>query len=607
MATDLNKKRRFIITAIFVFVGIIYVIRLFNLQVMESKYLLSAENNVLRYVTKYPARGLIFDRNGELLVYNQGQYDLMVIPKQVREFDTLQLCKIIRADKTTFIHNLEKSRNYSLYKPSIVFKQISALRYAELQEKLYKFHGFFIQTHSSRIYKEGIAAHMLGYVGEVNQKTIDTNTYYKSGDYIGISGIEKAYENELRGEKGLNIFLVDVHNRIKGSYKSGKYDTAAVVGKNIYTTIDAELQKYGEALLKNKRGSIVAIEPATGEILALVSSPYYDPNLLTGSKRSKNYNKLLMDSVKPLFNRALMACYPPGSTFKLVQALIGLQEGVITPETALPCNGGFSIGTHVVHCHHVGSVGFIHSISGSCNAYYCGVFTKILYDNDYPTVEDAYQNWRKHLHSFGLGVKLNSDLGHELSGILYPSDYFNKYYGKGKWGPFTIISLSIGQGELGFTPFQMANMVATIANRGYYIIPHTVREIDGRDNIDGKYLEKHYVNIAQKYFEPVIEGMQQVLDVGTAGGLGLPDIKICGKTGTAQNPHGIDHSAFVAFAPRENPQIAIAVYIENGGYGSTWAAPISSLMIEKYLTDTITRPWLEDRMFKGNLMKLTKK
>ncbi len=607
MATDLNKKRRFIISAIFIFVGLIYVIRLFNLQVMESKYMLSAENNVLRYVTKYPARGLIFDRNGHLLVYNQGQYDLMVIPKQVREFDTLELCKIIGVDKITFNNNLEKARKYSLYKPSIVFKQISAVRYAELQEKLYKFHGFFIQTHSSRIYKEGIAAHMLGYVGEVNQKTIDTNTYYKSGDYIGISGIEKAYENELRGEKGLNIFLVDVYNRIKGSYQSGKYDTVAVVGKNIYTTIDAELQKYGEALMKNKRGSIVAIEPETGEILALVSSPYYDPNLLTGSKRSKNYNKLLIDSVKPLFNRALMAYYPPGSTFKLVQALIGLQEGVITTETALPCNGGFSIGTHVVHCHHAGSVGFTHSISGSCNAYYCGVFTKILYDNDYPTVESAYQNWRKHLHSFGLGVKLNSDLGHELSGILYPSDYFNKYYGKGKWGPFTIISLSIGQGELGFTPFQMANMVAIIANRGYYIIPHTVREIDGVDNIDGKYLEKHFVDIDEKYFEPVIEGMQQVLDAGTAGGLGLPDIKICGKTGTAQNPHGIDHSAFVAFAPRENPKIAIAVYIENGGYGSTWAAPISSLMIEKYLTDTITRPWLETRMLNGDLMKKIKK
>ncbi len=602
MTTDINKKKRFVIAGIFILIGIIYVIRLFNLQVMESKYLLSAENNVLRYVTKYPARGLIFDRNGELLVYNQGQYDLMVIPKQIKEFDTLELCKIIGADKITLINNLEKARKYSLYKPSMVFKQISALQYAELQEKLYKFHGFFIQTHSSRIYKEGIAAHILGYVGEVNQKIIEKKSYYRSGDYIGISGIEKAYENELRGEKGLNIFLVDVHNRIKGSYKSGKYDTAAVVGKNIYTTIDAELQKYGEALLKNKRGSIVAIEPKTGEILALVSSPYYNPNLLTGSNRSKNYRGLLLDSVKPLFNRALMAYYPPGSTFKLVQALIGLQEGVITVETALPCNGGFSIGTHVVHCHHGGSVGFIRSISGSCNAYYCGVFTKLLYDKDYETVESAYQNWRKHLHSFGLGVKLKSDLGHELAGILYPSDYFNKYYGKGKWGPFTIISLSIGQGELGFTPFQMANMVATIANRGYYIIPHTVREIDGEENINENYLEKHYVDIDQKHFEPVIEGMQLVLDMGTAGGLGLPDIKICGKTGTAQNPHGIDHSAFVAFAPRNNPKIAIAVYIENGGYGSTWAAPISTLMIEKYLTDTIKRPWLEKRMLDGNLM-----
>lgn len=602
MANDIFSKRQFVIGAIFVLVGLIYVLRLFALQVTESKYQLSAENNVLRHVTQHPARGLIFDRNGELLVYNQAQYDLMVVPKQVKEFDTLELCKIIGTTKETLEHNMQKARDYSLYKPSIVFRQISALRYAELQEKLYKFHGFFIQTHSTRVYKQGIAAHLLGYVGEVNQQILDTNNYYQAGDYIGVSGIEKAYEKILRGKKGLSIYMVDVHNRVKGSYKEGKYDTAAVVGQNIYTTIDAELQKYGEELLKNKRGSIVAIEPATGEILALVSSPYYDPNLLTGSNRSKNYQKLVTDSVKPLFNRALMAYYPPGSTFKLVQALVGLEEGVITPETALPCNGGFSIGTHVVGCHHVGNVGFQHSISGSCNAYYCGIFTKILYDKDYENVEAAYQNWRNHMHSFGLGVKLNSDLNHELAGILYPSDYFNRYYGKGKWGPFTIISLSIGQGELGFTPFQIANMTATIANRGYYIIPHTVRKIDGMESIDSHFLEKHYVDIDPEYFEPVIDGMQKVLEIGTAGGLGVPGLTICGKTGTAQNPHGEDHSAFVAFAPKYNPKIAIAVYVENGGYGSTWAAPIATLMIEKYLTDTIKRPHLEKRMIDGSLM-----
>ncbi len=602
MAQDVNSNRQFIIGGFFVLVTIIYVIRLFALQITETKYQISAENNARRHVTEYPARGLIFDRNGELLVYNQAQYDLMIVPKQTKEFDTLELCEILGTNIETLKNNINKARKYSLYKPSIVFKQISALRYAELQEKLYKFQGFFIQTHSTRIYKQDIASHFLGYVGEVNRKKLDEDAYYKAGDYVGISGIEKAYEKILRGKKGLSIFLVDVHNRVKGSYKEGKYDTSEVVGSDIYTTIDVELQKYGEKLMQNKRGSIVAIEPATGEVLALISSPYYAPNLLTGNKRSQNYLALASSEDKPLFNRALMAFYPPGSTLKPIQALIGMQEGVITSESVFPCNGGFSIGTHVVGCHHVGNIGLIHSIAGSCNSYYCGVFTKILHNDIYPTSEDAYQNWRSYLHSFGLGVKLKSDLGHELSGILYPSNYFNKYYGRGRWGPFTIISLSIGQGELGFTPIQIANMVSVIANRGYYIIPHSVRRIGGQAEINEKFKEKHYVNIEQKYFEPVITGMQTVLEFGTAGGLALPNITICGKTGTAQNPHGTDHSIFVAFAPKNEPKIAISVYVENGGYGSTWAAPIATLMIEKYLSDSISKPWLEQKMIQGNLM-----
>ena len=599
---EINSKKPIIIGAIFIIIALIYVGKLFSLQMLETKFKLSAENNVLRYTTQYPARGLIFDRNGELLVFNQPQYDLMYIPNQSVAFDTTGICKILKVDINSFRKKIIEARDYSEYKPSIVYKQISKIKWAELQEKMFKYSGFYIQIRSTRIYPKGIAAHVLGYIGEADTGIVNNNSYYRSGDYIGISGIEKSYESELRGVKGLNIYLVDVHNRIQGNYQDGKYDTAAIIGNNITSTLDAEIQQYGELLMQNKRGSIVAIEPATGEILALISSPTYDPNLLTGKKRSFNYLKLIRDSVKPLFNRAIMAYYPPGSTFKTVQALIGLQEGVITNETALPCNGGFSIGTHVVHCHHGGSVGFYRSISGSCNSYYCGVFTKIMHDKDYETVEEAYENWRKHLHSFGLGIKLNSDLGHELAGILYPAEYFNKYYGKGRWGPFSIISLSIGQGELGFTPFQMANLVSTIANKGYYITPHTVSKIEGREKIDEKYLEKHYVDIDSSHFTDVIKGMFEVVENGTAYWIKHPDITICGKTGTAQNPHGEDHSAFIAFAPKDNPKIAIAVYVENGGYGSTWAAPIAALMIEKYLTDTIIKPWIEEKMINGNLM-----
>ena len=599
---DLSSKKPIIIGLIFIIIGLIFIVKLFTLQILESKYKLSAENNVLRYSTQYPARGLVFDRNGELLVYNQPQYDLMVIPHQTTMFDTLDLCSILEIDINDFRIELYKAIEYSKYKPSVVSKQISAEKYAELQEKMFKFKGFYIQTRSARIYPKEIAAHILGYVGEVDTGIVNNIPYYKSGDYIGISGIEKAYEEELRGVKGLNIYLVDNFNRIKGNYKNGKYDTASIIGNNITTTLDADIQKYGELLMQNKRGSIVAIEPETGEILALVSSPAYNPNLLTGKQKSKNYLTLLYDSIKPLFNRAIMAYYPPGSTFKTVQALIGLQEGVITTESALPCNGGFNIGTHIVHCHHGGSVGFYHSISGSCNSYYCGVFSRIMHDRDYKSVEAAYTNWREHLHSFGLGVKLNSDLGHELAGVLYPAEYFNNYYGQGKWGPYSIISMAIGQGELGFTPFQMANLAVIIANKGYYIIPHTVKRIENRNKIDNKYLERHYVNIDTSHFAPVIRGMYEVVQNGTAYWIKHPDISICGKTGTVQNPHGEDHSAFIAFAPKDNPKIAIAVYVENGGYGSTWAAPIAALMIEKYLTDTITRPFMEEKMINGNLM-----
>lgn len=595
-------NRKYIIGSIFGLIGLIYITQLFIIQIVTSSYRLSADNNVFRYVTQYPARGLVFDRNHELLVFNEIAYDLRVVPRMVEKFDTMALCRILEIPKQTLVAGLEKAKDYSPYKPSTVVKQISARKYAILQEMLYKFPGFYVETRTLRKYPKEIAAHVLGYVGEVNENTIKKNPYYKSGDYIGIRGIEKSYEEVLRGKKGVNIYLVDVHNRIIGSFKEGAYDTAAVVGANIITSLDAELQAYGEKLMQNKIGAIVAIEPPTGEILSLVTSPSYNPNLLVGRVRAKNYKKLSRDKLKPLFNRALMAKYPPGSTFKTINALVGLQEGVITTNSVFSCYGGYHVGSFSVGCHHGGSINFLHSIQGSCNAYYCNVYQRILDDKKYGKVSVAYENWRKHLNSFGVGVKLNSDLTTELKGFVPPAEYYHKIYGKDKWKSLWIISMAIGQGELGVTPFQMANATATIANRGYYYIPHIVKEIKGRQSIDPRFTKRHYTSIDTQYFRPVIDGMEMVVKAGTATRARVPGIAICGKTGTAENPHGKDHSIFIAFAPKNNPKIAIAVYVENGGFGSTWAAPIASLMIEKYLTDSISRPYVEKRILEADLI-----
>ncbi|MEN8121033.1 MAG: penicillin-binding protein 2 [Bacteroidota bacterium] len=596
-------NRRLVISAFIILILLIFIARLFYIQVPDNHYKLSAENNATRHLTQYPSRGLIFDRNGELLAYNKPVFDVLVVKKELGTFDTTEFCEIVEIEKEDFIKKINKIK--SRFKPQIIIQLLSYERYSLLEEKLYKFKGFYTQTRTIRAYAKPVAANVLGYVGEVNQTTIDNQPYYKSGDYIGISGIEKSYEKEFRGKKGVQIFTVDVHNRIKGSYKNGEYDSTAIVGANITTTLDAKLQAYGEALMANKRGSIVVIEPSTGGILSLVTTPTYNPNLLVGRDRAKNYKTLSNDSLKPLFNRAIRSSYPPGSTFKTVNALIGLQEKVITTKTVLPCNGGYRVGRFHQHCHHGSAVNFIYSIQGSCNAYYSQVFMRILKDRKFDSPGIAYKNWRNYLLKFGIGRKLHTDLSYEREGIIYTKEHYDKFF-KEKWKPLRLVSMAIGQGEIGITPLQMANVTAAIANNGYYYIPHIVKEIEDQDSIDVRFYKKNYVGIDSVYFPPVIDGMELVVKSGTATRAYLPDISICGKTGTAENPHGEDHSIFIAFAPKENPKIAISVYVENAGYGGTWAAPIASLMIERYLNDSISRPYVEKRILDANLLNVKK-
>jgi len=594
------NDRKYVVMAIFVTVCLIFIGRLFYIQVFNDDYKLSANNNVLRYVTDYPARGLVYDRNGKLLVYNEAAYDLMVTPKQIKNLDTMSLCNIIGMKKEDFIKKVRAARQYSPYKASVLAAQLSNSTYATLQEKLYTYRGFYVQSRTLRKYPTKIAGHTFGYVGEVSDKVIEKDSYYKSGDYIGISGIEKAYEKELRGKKGLKILMVDVFNRTKGHFKEGKYDTLAVTGANLISTIDAELQAYGEKLFQNKTGGLVAIDPQTGEILACISSPGYDPNLLVGRERTKNYYKLLKDPLQPLFNRALMAYYPPGSTFKLVNDLIALKEGVLTPQKTYPCPGGYRMAGHTVKCD--GRHGNIHlrpAIQHSCNTYHCYVFRSIVDNPKFNSTKEGYTNWREHVLKFGVGKKVYSDLPQELKGNVPSTDYYDKIFGKDRWRSSTIVSLGIGQGELGITPLQMANIMAIIANKGFFHTPHIIKKIGNSDEHSKIFEKKNYTGIEKEYFDMVYDGMQDVLERGTAAGSRVKGINILGKTGTAQNPHGKDHSLFVAFAPRENPTIAIGLMVENGGWGASWAAPIGTLMIEKYLNDTVIRTALEKRMFDG--------
>lgn len=602
---DQFRVRKYVINIIFIAVASIFVIRLFFLQVINTSYKLSAENNSKRIEILYPARGLVFDRNGELLVYNQPAYDLMIAPYELKEFDSTELCNILNIDINSLRDGIKNSYQH---RRDPFIKQISPETYALLQEKLYKFPGFYVRSRTLRKYNKEIAAHVLGYVGETDEIIIGKDDYYTMGDYIGISGIEQSYEQYLRGEKGQKVYLVDVHSRIKGEYQGGRFDKDAQVGRNIICTIDAELQEYGEKLMRNYKGSIVAIEPSTGEVLSLISSPTFNPSLLIGRQRSSNYTKLKNDTLEPLFNRALMANYPPGSTFKPVNAMIALQEEVATYHTKFYCDLGFYARSVHVGCHdHPSPLNLPQSIQYSCNAYYCHLYRKILEDKKFNSIADAYNNWRNHIISFGFGHTLNSDFTNELRGFIAPSSYFDRYYGENAWKALTVISLAIGQGEILITPLQLANMSATIANRGYYYIPHIVKKIDGIDTLDNRFTKRNYSSIDSAYIEIIVEGMENAVNGGpgsTARIAGLKDIIVCGKTGTAQNPQGEDHSVFTAFAPKDDPKIAVAVYVEHGKWGASYAAPIAGLIIEKYLTDTISyyRKWIEKRMLEQNLL-----
>ena len=580
---------------IFIFIGLVYAIRLLYLQVIDDTYAELADRNALRYVTQYPSRGLIYDRKGKLLVYNEVVYDLMVIPRQVKNIDTNMFCSLVKITKEDFNKKMDKAKKYSMYAPSFFEKQISKEDFASLQEKIYMFQGFYAQKRTIRSYPDSIAAAVLGYIGEVNEARIEKEPYYKRGDYIGMSGLEKSYEKELRGVKGSKITLVDVHNREKGSFQNGKYDQAAIAGKNLYSTIDADLQKYAEKLMKNKRGSIVAIEPSTGEVLCFVSAPSYDPNLLAGRERGNNYKKLLDDISKPLFNRALMAEYPPGSIFKIAQALVALDMGVISANTGFPCDKG------LVGCHNHPSASTVRdAIKMSCNPYFYRVFQREVQQVNPRTgkIDSKFglALWTAAMKRMGFGVITDIDLPNVRKGSIPDTNFYNKWYPSG-WNFHTIYSNSIGQGEVGVVPIQMANFAALVANRGWYITPHLVKAYgdDNHKKIYSKYLQKHYSLIASSWWNIAVEGMWAVVHEG--GGTGrradVPGLEVCGKTGTAQNI-GADHSVFISFAPKVNPQIAVSVYVENArGGGGTWAAPIAGLIIEKYIKGKVEREDVE--------------
>lgn len=602
---DHYSDRKYIIGTMMVIPVLFFIVRLFVLQVVDPSYKLSADSNVLRHVTQYPSRGLIYDRNGEILVFNEPVYDLMVVPSQLAPFDTAEFCSILEINKEYVDSEISKARAYSRFRSSVFLKQISSITYAVLQERLYKFPGFYVQPRTLRKYPRDIAAHILGYVGEVDNTIVDGNTGYLMGDYIGITGIEKTYEGDLKGIKGVNMFLVDVHNRIMGTYQEGKFDSSAEVGTDITLSIDAILQEYGEKLMTNKIGSIVAIEPSSGEILSLVSAPTYDPDLLVGRVRTPNFRQLASDTLKPLFNRALMAHYPPGSIFKVVNGLVTLQENIINENTSHSCPGYYTVGRLTVRCrNHVSPVRLPGALQVSCNTYFAIGFRSLLDNPKYGSVTNGFNVWADHVRSFGLGDRLNGDFPNELRGNVPLSGYYDRFYGENRWRSLQLVSLSIGQGEMMVTPIQMANLTAAIANRGYYYTPHMLKSI-GNSGTNPEFSEIRRTTIDSLFFEPVIEGMYRAVngpDGGTARVAEVRGLDICGKTGTVQNPHGNDHSVFIGFAPRDNPKIAIAVYVENAGFGSTVAAPIASLIIEKYLTEEVSRKLLEERMIKTDFI-----
>lgn len=602
--------RKILLPIIIASATVIIVARLFYLQILDDSYIKKSDNNAIKIQYEYPERGYIFDRNGKLMVANQPSYDIMVTPNEMDKngTDTLQICKLLNISKEYFIERVRKANVYSPKLPSVFLPQLNKREFAGFQEKIRRFKGFDIVKRSLRDYQVKVGANVFGYIAQVNDGIIKKNPYYKSGDLIGKQGVEEMYEEVLRGVKGVKYIQKDRDNREIGSFKDGLYDTIAIQGQDITLTLDVELQKYGEALMFEKRGGIVAIEPKTGELLALVTAPSYDPAILVGRERSKNYTAMDNDTIAmPLFDRGLLAEYPPGSPFKILTGLIGLQEEVIDENTTFICHHGFSYGRGAfMKCHDSGPSKLHDGIYKSCNTYFANTF-KLTIDK-YPKPEYGVDAWSNHLKSFGLGNFLGYDLPPGRKGLVPTSKFYKRFYPNGGWRSSTIISNAIGQGEVSMTPIQLANMMATIANKGWYYTPHVIKKIEGRQ-IDKKFTTKHYTSIDKQYFQPVIDGLFDVYNLGTARGVRVEGIEICGKTGTAENftkINGVrtqltDHSIFVAFAPRNDPKIAIAVFVENGYWGARWAGPIASLMIEKYLKGTITRTDLEKRMLENGL------
>ncbi len=601
--------KKLLLSSIIVIIGFTFIGRLSYLQLFRFSPDQIFEDPAIKKIYDYPERGYIYDRNGELMVGNQPAYDVMVIPREVQPLDTLEFCGLLGIDKSTFISKMEKARVYSPRLPSVLVPQLSKEDYATLQEKMRHYIGFYIQKRSLRYYTTNSAANVLGYISEVNEWELKKNPYYVAGELKGHTGIEKQYEDVLRGRKGVKHIQKDRFNRDIGPYKDGKLDTLPEQGTEIHITLDKKLQEYGEQLMHGKRGGIVAIEPKSGEILAMISGPTYDPALLVGRERSKNYSKLHYDTIaKPTWDRSILAQPSPGSPFKTLNALVGLQEGVIDESTQFRCYHGFYVGNTLRGCHCGGGIRDLNSgIYQSCNAYFAGVFRKIF--NKYKTTDEGMDVWEKHIKSFGLGNYLGSDIPTGAPGRIPDVAYYDKWYGDGRWAASTIISNAIGQGEIAATPLQLANMTAAIANRGYFYTPHVIKGMGSSGSIDPKYTEPHYTTIDRKHFEPVIKGMANVYKYGTARWVQIPDIEIAGKTGTVENFIRVDgermqltdHSVFVAFAPVENPQIALAVYIENGYFGSRYAGHIASLLIEKYIKGEITRKDLEKRMLEKTL------
>ena len=585
---------------------VIYIIRLFELQVAESKYKENADSNAFLRKTIYPSRGQIFDRKGRLVVYNQPAYDVVVIPREIKDrFDSTEFCNTLQISiedlrqRFDDMRNPRKNPGYSSYTQQALITHLSAQDYGRLQEKLYRFPGVFIQKRILRQYGYESAANVLGNIREVNANDIKKDDYYRPGDYTGDLGIEKSYEHFLRGFKGQEILIRDANGRIKGKYENGARDIAPIAGKDLHLSIDIELQEYGERLMQGKIGAIVAIEPATGEILALVSSPTYNPKELIGRNRGKAYRELINNPYEPLFDRAIMAAYPPGSTFKPTQGLIFRQEGIVDLGTAYPCHGGYVNAGLRVGCHgHESPITLKPAIRTSCNAYFCwGLKNMLDRRSKYGSTSKAFEIWKNYMVEQGYGYKLGIDLPGESRGFIPNSKFYSKIYGDDRWSANTIISIAIGQGEILATPLQIANLAATIANRGYYYTPHVVKQI--QDTIlPSEFTTRHTPHIAKQYYDEVAEGMRMAVTGGTCRRAQFGDYEVCGKTGTAQNPHGRDHSAFMGFVPLENPKIAICVYVENAGFGATFGVPIGSLMMEKYMNGEIApeRKHIEEQM-----------